>query len=393
MTVRDQPSSYDSSIAYINGHMYTIDSSNPWASAFVVSRDGFFVYVGTTEEVRLLARQHRLITVDLKNRFVMPGIHDAHMHLLFSGLGLTSEGVLATDTTHVNFASRVKEGCCACEYINAYQDWVLAGTFRHQNFPDGIVDRKYLDELYPDTPVLIRGGEGHAMLLNTAGLKRAGYDPDNEPDVQGAKFFRRPDGSLTGQLAEDAMAKAALALPPLDRAHVKRVLRHAIHLAHKAGVTSTQEAGTNTVMIKALSELDEENKLKLEVFTHILYNFEGLAGETKESLQELQATAEQYESKRVHTGFIKVLLDGIPVPPYFTQSSLDEHGCTDHSKILSPNIADTVAKFDKLGRTVKIHCTGNGSTRLALDAFEAARKQHPSGPRHEIAHNNGVHDG
>jgi predicted amidohydrolase YtcJ len=51
-----------------------------------------------------------------------------------------------------------------------------------------------------------------------------------------------------------------------------------------------------------------------------------------------------------------------------------------------------VKKYDELGMTVKIHCTGQGSTRLAFDIFEAARKANPNGPKHEIAHCNGVHD-
>ena len=42
--------------------------------------------------------------------------------------------------------------------------------------------------------------------------------------------------------------------------------------------------------------------------------------------------------------------------------------------------------------TVKIHCTGQGASRLALDAFAAARQGNPNGPRHEIAHCSGVHD-
>jgi predicted amidohydrolase YtcJ len=59
------------------------------------------------------------------------------------------------------------------------------------------------------------------MLLNTKALERAGYNVEKEPDTHAAQFFRRPDGSLTGELAEAAMAKTALAVPMPDRAHIK----------------------------------------------------------------------------------------------------------------------------------------------------------------------------
>ncbi|KAF2856101.1 amidohydrolase-like protein 3 [Plenodomus tracheiphilus IPT5] len=392
MTSTRVPHNHNGSVAYINGKIYTIDPSSPWASAFIVSEDGLFTHVGTTDEIQSIAKQHYLVTVDLKGQFTMPGIHDAHMHLLFSGLGLTSEATIKMDATHLDIASKVKEGSCACEYINAYQDWVLAAAYNNQGFPDGVADRKYLDELYPDTPVAVHGGAAHSMLLNTVALQRAGYDIENEKDIHAGKFFRRADGSLTGEMAETAMTKAALAIPMPDHAHVKRVLKHAIHLAHKAGVTSTQEASSNTALLQALGEMEKEGSLKLDISTHIVYGCEWLGSESKDGLNQLLDTAEHFRSKHVDTRFVKIMLDGVPLAPLYTHSGLDEHGCPDHNMIVTPDVADAVLQFDKQGKTVKIHCTGQGSTRLALNAIEAARKANPRGPRHEIAHNSGVND-
>jgi predicted amidohydrolase YtcJ len=381
------------SVAYINASVYTINILNPWASAFIVSHDGFFTHVGSTEEVLREAKRWHLVTVDLRGSFTMPGIHDAHMHLLFSGLGLTSNATIDMDATHLNIAEKIKHGSCACEYMNAYQDWVLASAYNNQGFPDGIADRKYLDKLFPDQPVVVSGGAAHAMLLNTAALIQAGYDVDNEPDTHGAKFFRRSDGSLTGELAESAMAKAALAIPAPSRSHVKRALKYAIRLAHKAGVTSTQEASSNTILLQVLNELEREGSLKLDISTHIVHENEWLASESKESLARLLEVADQHASKHIDTRFVKIMMDGVPLPPLFTHAGLDEQGDIDYSKIVPENIAEAVMKYDKKGLTIKIHCTGNGATRHALNAIEAARKSNSDGPRHEIAHNSGVHAG
>ena len=64
----------------------------------------------------------------------------------------------------------------------------------------------------------------------------------------------------------------------------------------------------------------------------------------------------------------------------------------DESKIFLDDIFDHVKECDAKGFTVKIHCTGHGATRRALDAFAAVRETNPDGPKHEIAHCNGVHD-
>ncbi|KAF1931497.1 amidohydrolase 3 [Didymella exigua CBS 183.55] len=379
------------SVAYINGSVYTVNSSGPWASAFIVSQDGFFTQVGSTEEILAEAKRSHLVTVDLRESFTMPGIHDAHMHLLFSGLGLTTNATIGMDATHLNIADKIKHGSCACEYMNAYQDWVLASAYNNQSFPDGIADRKYLDEIFPDRPVVVSGGAAHAMLLNTAALIQAGYDVDNEPDAHGAKFFRRPDGSLTGELAESAMAKAALAIPAPSRSHVKRALKHAIRLAHKAGVTSTQEASSNTILLQVLNDMEREGSLKLDLSTHIVHENEWLASESKESLVKLVEIANQHSSRHVDTRFVKIMMDGVPLPPLFTHAELNEHGDIDHNNIVPKDVADAILRYDKKGLTIKIHCTGEGATRHALDAIEAARKRNPGGPRHEIAHNSGVH--
>lgn len=381
------------SVAYINANVYTVNDVAPHASAFIVSQSGIFTHVGSTEDIREEAKRWHLVTVDLQGNFTMPGIHDAHMHLLFSGLGLTSNATLDMDATHINIAEKVKHESCACEFMNAYQSWVLASAYNNQGFPDGIADRKYLDNLFPDQPVVVSGGAAHAMLLNTAALIQAGYDVENEPDAHGAKFFRRPDGSLTGELAENAMAKAALAIPTPSRSHVKRALKHAVRLAHKAGVTSTQEASSNTILLHVLNEMEREGSLKLDIFTHIVHENEWLASESKESLGKLLEVADQYANKHIDTRFVKIMMDGVPLPPLFTHAGLNEEGDIDFSKIVPANIADAVIAYDKKGLTIKIHCTGNGATRHALDSIEAARKNNPDGPRHEIAHNSGVHSG
>jgi predicted amidohydrolase YtcJ len=383
----------ENSTAFINGRVYTIDPDHPWASAFIVSPDGLFTAVGTDESIVKVAQISHLVIIDLKGRFVMPGIHDAHMHLLYSGLALTSDANIGMDSTSDNISSKIKDAGCACHYVNAYQDWIMANMYNSEGFPGGIADRKYLDEMFPDRPVAVLGGAGHSKLLNTAALKRAGYDVDNEPDVPGGKFFRRPDGSLTGELGEAAMTKANVSMPFPSLSHIKRVLRFAINVAHRAGVTSCQEASANTLVLHALKELEDEGKLNMDISTHIVYGPEFVAHEKKESLLKLLDAADKFKSKHVDTRFVKIILDGVPLPPLYTHCPLDENGKPEDDKIIVKDVAEAVMKYDERGMTLKIHCTGHGSTRMALDAIEAARKKNPKGPRHEIAHNSGVHNG
>ncbi|KID98446.1 Amidohydrolase 3, partial [Metarhizium majus ARSEF 297] len=378
----------ENATAYINGRVFTVDENQTWAEAFIVSAEGVFALVGSTDTVMAAARQHGMVVHDLHGRFVMPGIHDAHVHLLTAGLSHFSNIHLGLDEIMPmsEATDKLKSSSCGCEYAHAFGRWLSADVFRIKDF-----DRAHLDEEYPDTPVIIRAGAGHSLHLNTAALRESGYDLANESYPNGAYVGRRPDGSLNGEVAELATTKALLACPKPPVAHVRRALKYAVHRLHQAGVTSCQEAATNTLMLSTLRDMDRDGQLQLDAYTHIVYAPEFIAEESQPELIQLLDRAESFKTQHVDTRFVKIILDGVPLDPYFTQAGLDKDGNVEQEKLFLYDLQEAVLRYDQRGMTCKIHCTGEGATRLALDAIEAARARNPNGPRHEIAHCSGVH--
>ncbi|EFY86047.1 hypothetical protein J3459_016418 [Metarhizium acridum] len=378
----------ENATAYINGRVFTVDESQPWAEAFIVSAAGVFALVGSTEAVLAAARESNIVVHDLQSRFVMPGIHDAHVHLLAAGLSHFSNIHLGLDEIipMSEATAKLRSSACGCEYAHAFGRWLSADVFRIKDF-----DRSVLDEEYPDTPVIIRAGAGHSLHLNTAALRESGYDLVNESYPNGAYVGRRPDGTLNGEVAELATTKALLACPKPSVAHAKRALKYAVRRLHQAGVTSCQEAATNTLMLTTLRDMDKDNQLPLDTYTHIVYAPEFIAEESQPELIQLLDRAGSLKTRHVDTRFVKIILDGVPLDPYFTQAGLDKDGNVEREKLFLHDLEDAVIRYDQRGMTCKIHCTGEGATRLALDAIEAARLRNPNGPRHEIAHCSGVH--
>jgi predicted amidohydrolase YtcJ len=379
----------DNSTAYTNGRIFTINSQHPWAEAFIVSPSGLFTTVGSNDEVKALAKQHNLVTYDLQNRFIMPGLHDAHVHMLFSGIALTSQVRLpGQGITGENVVEELRKGSCACKFANVNGDWLVAHGYLVEDY-----DRSVLDGEWPDTPVMIRGGAGHSAFLNSAALGRAGYDVEGERDEQGTCYKRDVNGHLTGEMAENGLSKAMTSIPQPGMSHVQRVLAVAQQKLHAAGVTSCQEASSNTLLLKGLQALEATHSLKLEIFPHIVYAPDWIGEETSESLHALLDRAEAFKSTHVDTRFVKIILDGVPLAPYWTHAALKlEDGKVDETKLLMLNVSEAIHKYDERGMTMKIHCTGTGATRIVLDAYAAARQTNPNGPRHEIAHCSGVHN-
>ncbi|KAJ6187809.1 amidohydrolase-like protein 3 [Penicillium mononematosum] len=382
------------SVAYYNGQVYTVNATQPWAQAFIVSATGIIEAIGTEEEILEIASSRNLIRYNLGQRFIMPGIHDAHTHLLLASMQAMNESSIGIDSGASDIGQRLQDGVCACSYHNVAGDWVIGNFYQASFFPDGIPDRKYLDSIYPTTPVLVREVSCHRLLLNTAGLGRAGIDPVNAVDPPGGFYVRRYDGSLTGEVAEGAMSQVFSKLPITPLSHAKRALEFGVRMCLKYGITSCQEASANSLYLHAIRELELENRLNLDVYTHIVCAPETFAMEPRDSLAALLDVANGFRSKHVHTNFVKLWLDGAPLPPQFTQCDLDAQGRPEqkHMVIGWEFLEEAVTKYDARGMTCKLHVAGEGSARGALDVLERVRKRNPGGPRHELAHCSAVHE-
>src|SRR5688572_19263342 len=70
-------------IVLVSGCVHTVDAVNPMATAIAI-RDGRFVAIGSDEEIRALAGARTQIE-DLRGATVVPGLIDAHNHLLATG--------------------------------------------------------------------------------------------------------------------------------------------------------------------------------------------------------------------------------------------------------------------------------------------------------------------
>ncbi|KAJ4175732.1 hypothetical protein NW755_014789 [Fusarium falciforme] len=383
MSIMESTATAPNSVAYINGRVYTVNKTQPWAEAFIVDPHGKFSAVGNTLEVAAAAKAASMIVYDLKGRFIMPGIHDAHVHIIVSGSGLLNWVQPGLDVNKDNVAERLKNPGCACAYSHVYEDWIFAGAgFGFANF-----DRSLLDKDYPNTPVVLLGGGCHNWFTNTAALRRAGYNVEQgETDPVGGKHELRPDGSLTGELKDQAGNRLMAALPKPAKSHVKRMIKRAITEMHRYGIISCQDASSTEMLLSALSELESEGNLNMQFATHCLYKNEWLTGEIQVPADRLILSADQYRSRHVDTRFVKMMMDGACTPDLMSHSDVDENGVPDKSKILLPDAAELVERFDSRGMTCKIHCMGYGGAKTALDAFEAVRQKRPDGPRHEVAH-------
>ncbi len=369
---------------YLNGRIYTVDESQPWAEAIAVLGDRI-AFVGSNEAAGAFIGPATR-TVDLEHRMVMPGIHDAHTHFLWASMLQKYGCKLQDEETVDSIVTELKQ----CAKGRNKSEWLVAGPYTYTFFPDNKPHRKWLDQAFPDTPVYIREYSFHQVLLNTRALQVAGIDKTT-PNPDRGEIVKDENGELTGELVEEAVLLAQRFLPAEAAQQQLEALRWAVKINSQYGITSVQEAATSLAALRGLNTLDRGNELTLAVAAHLTWGSPRFGEVPNVDLEALINDRAKYQTQHVRTDFVKMTLDGVPIPPYFTEAGIDDHCNVNLSHILIPpgKLNEMVTRFDRAGIKVKMHVTGAGAARVALDAIEAARKANPqSSVRHDLAHTN-----
>ena len=374
---------------YVNARIYTVDADNSWASAMAID-DGRIVAIGNEDDVMQHAGTRSQV-IDLQGGMVMPGIHDTHIHPSDAGIQKRLEcSFLSYDLDEVLDILRD----CIAETPEG--EWVRGGQWNDGLFASGKTPKSILDEIAPDHPVFLMDWSVHNAWVNSRALELFGIDNDT-PDPPGGVIVRNPDsGEATGILLDNAAYDNRRSLPVFSLEDRSSALAWSIDQITQHGITTFKEALVTTASMAAYSDLLQKGAMPLRVNTNLTWK-SSWANSHEDEVALIDSRAD-FASEHLRTDFAKIMLDGIP--PTYTAALLEPyapseaHGSNHRGKLMfQPDElnADVIA-LDKLGLSVKIHATGDRSARVALDAFEAARKANGNmDVIHEVSHAEIIH--
>lgn len=370
---------------YTNARIYTANPALPGAQALAV-RDGKIVFVGESEDaLRLKGRETK--HYDLGRRMLMPGIHDAHSHMVWGGLNKLYECRLPLGGNPEALILKLKE----CAVGLKPGEWLVAGSAWSEQFPHKRFHREQIDRAFPDTPVFIVEGSQHHAFLNTAALRKAGIDRTTANPV-GGEIVKDENGDLTGELVETATYMVTRNFKSASETQRLEALRWASRFFSRYGITSTQESSANAEILETFNKVDREGSLNQTVAAHIIWGSPQFARTSNKVMEDLIKKRADYVSPHVRVDFVKMWIDGSPTPPYFTEGSIDMHTeKVDLGNILikPSKLNSFVTELDREGIKLKLHVAGAGAAHVALDAVAAARKANPESKIiHELGHTN-----
>jgi predicted amidohydrolase YtcJ len=199
---------------------------------FAAVRDGRFIQVGDRDEAIIGPDTRR---VDARGRVVIPGIIDAHLHMLGGGEQL-QRLQLRDAADRQDFIRRVRAWADGLPH----DGWILGGRWSVESWATPQQPtREWVDEAAGDHPLYLSRMDGHSALVNSVALRRAGITSDGPPDPAGGVIDRDPrTGEPTGILRDRAMELVARHIPSPTLRDQVSALRQAALTALRHGITS-----------------------------------------------------------------------------------------------------------------------------------------------------------
>ncbi len=359
---------------YLHGRIYTNDPQHPWASAMAV-REGKIVCIGGIEQIMLECGggDESAETIQLGNKFVMPGFNDAHVHL-----GSAAADMLAVRLNGVASVEELQKRVADAIAAHKEGDWITGSGWDHTLWPDKkFPTKQQLDAVSPKNPVLLTHISGHVSVANSLALQLAHITKDT-PNPKGGEFERDANGELTGMLEEGSAISLVEQYVP-DPSPAQR--RHGIELVladvAKNGVTSVQD-NSDWDDFLVYRDLKDENKLTVRI-TEWLHFTTGL-GELQNERSEGGVS-----DPWLKTGALKMVTDGAlgsrtaaMLAPYSDDPSTSGIMAMEPEKLRQMAI-----ERDRAGFQLAFHAIGDKANRVALGVFEAVAKANPPRDRRD----------
>lgn len=356
-----------------NARVYTADDARPRAAAIAI-RGGRFIYVGDDAGVHSLHGSSTRV-IDARGQTIVPGMADAHAHIL--GLGEALESVdLVGSHSYDEVIARVAAKARALPAGT----WVIGRGWDQNDWPEQkFPTHDALSRAVPNHPVFLTRVDGHAGLANAAALRAAGVT-EIAADPEGGRVERKPDRSPSGVFIDAAMGLVSSKIPAATNADVRRRLLAAMKEANRWGLTSVHDAGTDARTLAVYEQLGAEGLMPLRTYIMLEDDANMLAREFARGPRN-----------GLHNGFlwvraVKLVADGALgsrgaklLAPY-----ADEPSNSGLQLSRPEHLLDVSTRALRSGFQVNTHAIGDGANRAVLDAYERAFRGAPAATNHRF---------
>jgi predicted amidohydrolase YtcJ len=200
--------------------------------------------------------------IDGRGRTLIPGIIDAHGHVM--GLGMSA---LLIDVSDTNSLAEAQARIRAYAAANPTPRWIVGRGWNQERWHLGrFPTAADLDAAVADRPVWLERVDGHAGWANSLAMREANITAATQAP-QGGRV-ERVGRNPSGIFVDNAMSLMERAVPPPLPLQRDRALQRAQDILLSYGITSTTDMGTTAADWAVMRRAGDANLLRVRIITY-----------------------------------------------------------------------------------------------------------------------------
>lgn len=359
------PATADTLIDNANGVQVDAAGKVQRFTGILIGNDGKVVRALRKGETRPAAT----VRIDAGGRTMLPGLIDAHGHVM--GLGF---GALQLDLTGTNSLADLQARLKAYAAANPGAGWIQGRGWNQELWADKrFPSAADLDSVVSDRPVWLGRVDGHAGVANSAALKAAG--------VTAATVSPAGGRIENGLLVDAAMGLVESKIPAPTPAMFDAALAKAQELLLANGLTAAADMGTSADDWAAMNRAGAAGTLRARILSY--------AGgiPAMRAINGGRPSGWLY-ADRLHLGGVKLYADGA-LGSRGAWLKAPYHDKPDTRGLRFLTDAELGAQAEEAaaaGHQLAIHAIGDAANAQVIGAYEVLNRRHKGDRRWRIEH-------
>jgi predicted amidohydrolase YtcJ len=357
----------DTLISNVNGIQVGADDKVQHFRALVITDDGKVRQV--IEHPELVRLAGITSTVDGGGRTLLPGLIDAHGHIM--GLGFSALQLDLTGTTSIaDLQQRLRVYAAA----NPDAKWIIGRGWNQEHWSEKrFPTAADLDAVVSDRPVWLGRVDGHAAVANSAAIQAAGFALNTQAPAGGR--------IENGLFVDAAMSLVESKIPAPTAADHDAALAKAQQMLLANGLTSAADMGTSPEDWAAMNRAGAAGMLNVRIMSYA-------GGIPSMAAINDGKPSDWLYGDRLHLGGVKLYTDGaLGSRGAWLKAPYHDKPDTRGLRFLSDaELQSQVNNAAGRGFQLAIHAIGDAANAQVIGAYEQAGKTYTGDRRWRIEH-------
>ena len=314
---------------------------------------------------------------DGEGRVMLPGMIDAHVHVM--GVGF---GALTLDLSDTNSLEEALDKIRSFAAENESRPWILGRGWNQEKWGLGrFPTAAELDSAVADRPVYLSRVDGHAGWANSLALQAAGITASSK-SPSGGRIEKLPGSNEPSGVfvdaAEELMTKAIPAPRPNER---DLALAEAQKVFHKYGITAVADMGTSIEDWQSFRRAGDMGALNLRIMSYA-------AGADQMTLIAGANPSPWLYDDKLRMNGVKLYLDGAlgSRGAWLKRPYADDPGNTGLALMAPAQLRNTLVRAAQGGFQPAVHAIGTAANAEVLNAIGEIAESYGGDRRWRIEH-------